>query len=77
LLIDIHDDAVLYKSFKSYLQSIFYNLISNAIKYRKEGVQPIIVIKAEKRNSQLIITIRDNGMGMDLDEVGGSNFWVI
>jgi PAS domain S-box-containing protein len=48
LQVHIQDDAVLYKSFKSYLQSIFYNLISNAIKYRKENVLPVIVIKAEK-----------------------------
>jgi signal transduction histidine kinase len=74
LQVHIQDDAVLYKSFKSYLQSIFYNLISNAIKYRKENVLPVIVIKAEKDHRHLLIRISDNGLGMDLDKVGPQLF---
>lgn len=74
LRIDIPYNAVLYKSFKSYLQSIFYNLISNAIKYRKENIGPVIEIKAEKDDNQLMITVSDNGLGMDLDKVGPQLF---
>lgn len=53
-------------SVKSYMQSIFYNLISNSIKYKKDHVPPHIKIKSEKIDGKLILTFRDNGKGIDL-----------
>ncbi len=73
-VIDINKNAAVFKSIKSYIQSIFYNLISNAIKYRNDATNPIIVIKAKKINKHLLITFTDNGIGMDLDKVGGHLF---
>jgi len=59
---------------KSYLHSIFYNLISNSIKYRKPDVNPIIEITSAKRNGKLIITFKDNGTGIDLTKKGDEVF---
>lgn len=51
---------------KSYLYSIFYNLISNSIKYCQPGTPSIIEIASELCDKQLTITFRDNGMGIDM-----------
>jgi len=69
-LIDIDENANFFKSIKSYVQSIFYNLISNAIKYSKEDTLPVIAITAKKIEADLMITITDNGIGLNLDKIG-------
>ncbi len=51
---------------KAYMVSIFYNLISNSIKYAREGIAPIIEITSRKDNDNLIITFKDNGKGIEL-----------
>jgi two-component system phosphate regulon sensor histidine kinase PhoR len=54
------------------IRSILYNLLSNAIKYRSPDRSPKIVVKTEKRDDQVIISIKDNGMGIPankLDEI--------
>ena len=51
---------------KSYLYSIFFNLISNSIKYRKVGVSPVIEIKSIKGTDTIELIFKDNGIGIDL-----------
>lgn len=53
---------------KAYLESIFKNLISNAIKYRSPDRQLEINIKAYRQNEFLILSVEDNGMGIDLNK---------
>jgi len=59
---------------KSYIYSIFYNLISNSIKYRQKGVTPVIEIKSLKTHSKVVITFKDNSMGIDLEKKGDQVF---
>lgn len=54
---------------KSYLKSIFLNLITNAIKYSKPNVSPVISIRSEKENNSTQLIISDNGIGFDLENV--------
>lgn len=54
---------------KSYLHSIFLNLISNSIKYAKPDGYPKISILAKKEKGFNRIIFNDNGMGFDMDEV--------
>jgi len=49
---------------KKNLRSILYNLISNAIKYRSER-SPIIDVRIADENEKTILSVQDNGMGMD------------
>jgi signal transduction histidine kinase len=58
------------ESFKSYLYSIFYNLISNSIKYRQPHLSPVIKIKSYKLDGVIEIHFQDNGMGIDLSTKG-------
>lgn len=52
---------------KSYLNSIFYNLISNAIKYRHPQRLAVIEISSKLENDKLFLSFKDNGMGIDLE----------
>lgn len=51
-----------------YLSSILHNLISNALKYRSLERQPRISIKTIRKNRSVILSVKDNGMGLDLDK---------
>jgi PAS domain S-box-containing protein len=59
---------------KSYLYSIFFNLISNSIKYRQPGTPPLIEIKSWIEGIKIMISIKDNGRGIDLTGKGKEVF---
>lgn len=59
---------------KTYLESILLNLLSNAIKYRSPDRIPIIHIKTDTINGQTVLTIQDNGLGIDLKKHGHKLF---
>lgn len=61
-------------TFKAYFQSIIYNLLSNAIKYHKVDMPPLIDVKARREKDTFILSIKDNGVGMDLDAIGNKLF---
>lgn len=47
------------------IEQLLQNLIANGIKYRKEGVKPIITIKAkEVSDNKVRIEVQDNGIGI-------------
>lgn len=50
----------------AYLESILFNIISNAIRYCDKEKKPIITIKCYRENDFKIIEIADNGIGIDL-----------
>ena len=59
---------------KTYLYSIFYNLISNAIKYKQPNLAPAIKIKSWITKEGLKISFKDNGLGIDLEKKGDQLF---
>lgn len=59
---------------KSYIHSIFYNLIANAVKYRRNDVPGLLEIKSRKENDKIILTFSDNGSGIDLKTRGDEVF---
>jgi PAS domain S-box-containing protein len=50
---------------KSYMYSIFYNLIINGIKYKQPGNDPVISIYAYKKGDKFEILFKDNGKGIE------------
>ncbi|MEX2598010.1 MAG: histidine kinase dimerization/phospho-acceptor domain-containing protein, partial [Salibacteraceae bacterium] len=46
------------------LESIFQNLISNSIKYRKDDVDPVVKVYAEENEHSVEISVEDNGIGI-------------
>jgi light-regulated signal transduction histidine kinase (bacteriophytochrome) len=76
----IHMDGLpIIQVIPSLMQQLFYNLINNAIKFRKKDVSPVITIHTEKMGPEEIsrytknshsnhyykITVADNGIGFD------------
>ena len=47
------------------LRTIIYNLISNAIKFKATDRQPKIVVTTNKENDFIVISVKDNGIGID------------
>jgi len=45
------------------------NLIDNALKYSKEDIDPVIEVGTYNNNNNIIITVKDNGIGMTKDTV--------
>lgn len=52
---------------KSYLESIFLNLMTNSIKYRSLTNQLKITISSKTLEDKLVIIFKDNGIGIDMD----------
>ncbi len=57
-----------------YVESILYNLISNAIKYRDPQRIPYIAIKTTHESDFVCLAIMDNGLGIDLKKYKQSMF---
>lgn len=58
----------------SYLDSILLNLLSNAIKYRSRDRALVIDILAGTKADKWWLTIKDNGIGLDLKRYGQKIF---
>lgn len=52
---------------KAYLESIFFNLVSNAIKYRSPARNLKITISSETINDEVVVKFIDNGLGLDIE----------
>ncbi len=55
-------------SLSPYIESIFYNLMSNAIKYRNPEKEPIITIHVFEKESKIHLHVTDHGLGIDLEK---------
>lgn len=53
------------KAYPIELELLFQNLISNAIKFRKKGAAPEIIIQADKKENDWQFSFADNGIGID------------
>jgi PAS domain S-box-containing protein len=57
-----------------YMNSIFHNLISNALKYRSPERPLKIEISTRKNPESVLLMIKDNGLGLDLEKHKDSIF---
>jgi PAS domain S-box-containing protein len=58
----------------SYLESILLNMITNAIKYRSPDRDPVIQLFTHKEPGYLVLAVKDNGLGIDLEKYGERMF---
>lgn len=58
----------------AYLDSILLNLITNSIKYKTEGINPIIYFECNETTDFLEFIYKDNGIGIDLKKNGSKIF---
>ncbi|HEY0271936.1 MAG TPA: PAS domain S-box protein [Chitinophaga sp.] len=57
------------RGYRVELRQLLQNLVSNAIKFRKPGVQPQIKISAERGKDKWIFCVQDNGIGIEAQYV--------
>lgn len=69
----IPDDALVYAN-PAFMESIFLNLLTNAIKYRNPDRTCEIELSCETVNNLLYIYFKDNGLGIDLKLHGDKLF---
>ncbi|GAB6057969.1 chemotaxis protein CheB [Desulfonatronum parangueonense] len=62
IMYDIPEDLNVYAD-KPMFNMILRNLLTNAVKFTKAG--DMVVVAASKRGSMVVISVEDNGMGMD------------
>ncbi|WP_439883375.1 PAS domain S-box protein [Pontibacter sp. MBLB2868] len=62
------DEAPTVNAIRSFVNSILYNLIINAIKFSSPERQLRINISTSIKNSYTCLTVKDNGLGIDLDK---------
>lgn len=52
---------------KKYIDSILLNLLTNAIRYKHPDRKPLIQFKTQKLNNSILLSVSDNGLGIDLE----------
>ena len=57
-----------------FLESILYNLISNALKYSSPDRTPEILISTYKAADRNVLSVKDNGLGLNLEKYGKKLF---
>jgi signal transduction histidine kinase len=63
-----HDPLPTVMADEAQLAQVFQNLISNAIKFRREDVPPRVHISARRQDDQWRFSIADNGIGVDPEQ---------
>lgn len=65
----VSDDAVIHFN-PAYLESVLLNFTTNAVKYSHPERHPIIEFSFSIENGSKVLSIADNGLGIDLDRHG-------
>ena len=58
----------------SYVDSIILNLLTNAVKYKHPNRNPVITVNTEKEDNKIVLSVKDNGIGIDLSKNGDKLF---
>jgi light-regulated signal transduction histidine kinase (bacteriophytochrome) len=64
-----HDSLPIILGDEIQLTQLFQNLISNAIKFQKQGQTPSIYIAVRQKQDQWLFSIQDNGIGIEPSKV--------
>jgi signal transduction histidine kinase len=62
-------EDVYIKAIPAYLESILMNFMTNAVKYKDPNRDPIITLTAKRSQDYMILSIADNGLGIDLKKI--------
>ena len=63
LMMDLRSKSHIVLADETHLKNIIYNLLDNAQKYSED--QPLIELKTEDHQEGILLSVRDNGIGMD------------
>jgi len=62
--IDLQAEDSTIKVDEMHFTNVLFNILDNALKYRKKDVPPELMIRTRNEGNKLIISIEDNGVGM-------------
>lgn len=74
ILIDETEPGLIINAIPAYLESILLNFTTNSIKYRSPDTASYIKFTTKKQKGEIILSIEDNGLGIDLDKYGDKLF---
>ncbi|MFC2148137.1 PAS domain S-box protein [Bacteroidota bacterium] len=67
-------DETYIKVIPAYIDSIIMNFITNAVKYKDDSRDPVIKLTVSENEKYTILSIEDNGLGIDLNKYGEKLF---
>ncbi len=59
---------------KAYLDSVLLNLFTNSLKYKSPDRDLRIKVKAERKDQKVLLSFKDNGLGINLERYGDKIF---
>ncbi|MEA5127392.1 MAG: HAMP domain-containing sensor histidine kinase [Proteiniphilum sp.] len=62
--IDLQAEESTIKVDEMHFTNVIFNILDNALKYKKKDVPPELMIRTRNEGNKIIITIEDNGIGM-------------
>ncbi|PKA99353.1 PAS domain S-box-containing protein [Flavobacteriaceae bacterium MAR_2009_75] len=68
------EENVMVKVVPAYIESILMNFMTNAVKYKDPNRKPTVELSSGYQNGMTILSIKDNGMGIDLKKYGDKLF---
>ncbi len=73
IISSIPDNKTVY-AIPAYVDSILSNLITNSVKYSKPELSPVIKLSIKNESNFTVLSIEDNGIGIDLEKYGDKLF---
>ena len=67
-------DKVYVKAVPAYMESIILNLLTNSVKYKHPQRTPEITLSTKKEEDHIVLSISDNGLGIDMEKYGKKLF---
>lgn len=49
--------------------NVLFNLLDNALKYKREDIPPMLMMRTKNEGNKIIISVEDNGIGMKKEDV--------
>lgn len=65
-IINLIPEDINVKGVSAYIENILLNVISNAIKFAKSDIDHVVELNAKKIDNYTIISVKDNGFGIDI-----------
>lgn len=66
--IDLEADETMISADEMHFTNVLFNLLDNALKYRKEEIPLELMIRTWNQNNKIYISVEDNGIGMKKDD---------
>lgn len=67
--IDLQAENTRVRIDEMHFTNVLFNLLDNALKYKKEDVAPKLMIRTRNEGSKIVISVEDNGIGIKKEDV--------